>query len=387
MYWIALADLPKLKLVPVVEFRTRLERRLDRDLDESANDNRSELATRLRVGFDFTQGKNLSGKVRYQLGQSEFWTPQRNWSDEHSDIFIAQVDTKAGKDGTFTIGRQSIRKGAGRLFDESNFSQRPKSFDALRYRDKKVDAFVGRVGMTSNERDFSKVAGASYAWGGGETLVVYRRDDGDRDLSQWTLDHRWTQTSGAWNLALEGALQRGRANNLDVDAFWFHARAGYKVDKKTSVYVETNVASGGSEPNKTKTFDPLYGTGHTPYGLMDVQGLRNVRHLELGVQHKPTARLDLSVAMNLYRLYDPRDGWYSGDSIARRASGQFRDPSGAAGANVGTEWSLTATYALSKRDSISLELGLFKPGSFVKALNGAATTDQRWLLVTYNLKF
>ena len=374
---------PKLTLKPVVELRARNERRIDRDFSDAASDNRSELQTRGRFGFDFTYGKNASGKIRYQYAHSTIWTPQLNFSDENSDLYLGFVDYKA-EPGIFSIGRQTLRKGGQRLLEESNFGQRSKSFDVARFRNSRWDVFGGRVGYVSNETDHSRIAGASYASQYGETLAFYKHDV-DRDQNFWTIDHFWKKDFGPWSLQAEGTIQRGRVGTQKLNSWMAHGRASYKIDPKWTAFVEANVASGGGDSNESKLFDPLYGPPHATVGLSDVQGLRNVRHLEIGVSTKPTPKLEWMVAVQFYRLYDPQDSWYSG-SANRRPGGTFRDSTGASGANVGHEFNFMARYDITKHDSVQLELGLVKPGSFIKAFNGPATTDHVWWMLTYNWK-
>jgi hypothetical protein len=161
----------------------------------------------------------------------------------------------------------------------------------------------------------------------------------------------------------------------------------FNASSKTTVFAEATAASGGNDATKTRGFDATYGTAHVLLGLMDVQGYRNVNALEAGIIHTPNKRTEYMVSVGQYGLRDSRDGWYgTGGSINKGPGGSFIDPTGAAGRDIGTEFNFSGRWTLGRYDSLQLELGLFKPGSFIKAFNGATTRDSLWGLVTYNVK-
>lgn len=388
MWTFILPDLhDQFKFTPAVEIRSRFERRINGDFSDAASDDRSEWANRLRAGFDFTNGKELSGKVRWQYSHSLKWSPSANNSDEHSDLAWAFIERKEPSQAVWTAGRQPLKKGAGRLVDELPFSQRQRSFDGVRYRNAKADVFVGRTGLASSEKDYSMFGFGAVKWSAGETMLLFKRDDGPSDVALWTLDHRYEWKHGKWSGALEVAGQRGESNGVDLNAYWGHARVDYKVNATTGLYVEANVASGGGDSTEYRGFDSLYAGNHVPYGLLDVQAPRNMRHLELGAVYTPDPKWKVVASVNRYALFDPADAWYGNSGANKRPGGIFKDPSGAAGRDVGTEWGVSITHQLNKRDTLTLEAGIFKPGDFIRAFNGAATTDQHWLLLTYQTKF
>jgi hypothetical protein len=269
----------------------------------------------------------------------------------------------------------------------SDYSQRPKVYDVVRFKGGRLDAFVGKVGMTSNITDYSKLGMAAYQTSFGETMAVYKLDD-KNGANLWTLDHRFATTRGKWKAQFEGALQQGKSTGRSHKAWFSNARVEFAPAKLTTLYVEGNVASGGVTNNEQHLFDPLYGTGHTPYGLLDVQGLRNMRHLEIGVQQQISKVLTGRLSFNGYGLYDPADGWYNnGGSINRRPGGRLIDTTGTSGRDVGQEFNLAFAWTPNKRDTFALELGVFKPGNFVKKLVGASTANQTWGLLSYQAKF
>lgn len=379
--------LNQFKLTPVVELRTRFDRRTDRDFSDAAEDNRSTLDFRARIGFDFSDGKKVSGKFRYQYTDAEMWTQAQNWSDMNSDVYLAYADIK-DKQGTWGIGRQTLNYGDKVLLEESNFGQRSKSFDLLRYRTKNVDAFAGKVGYLSNRSDLARLLGAQVKWNAGDTLVYFKSDRWVTNANYWTLDHRYAWKKDQLAAVAEGALQRGNINGKELDAWLLRGRLNYAATPKTTVYLEATAVSGGGDANKTRGFDATYGTGHALLGLMDLQGYRNLNAFEIGVNFKPNPKAEYLVSIAKYGLRDARDGWYgTGGGINKGPGVTFIDPSGAAGRDVGAEFNMMGKWTTGKDQFVQVELGLFKPGDFIRTFTGAATRDQLWGLVTYQIKF
>ncbi|MEQ1821872.1 MAG: alginate export family protein [Fimbriimonadaceae bacterium] len=379
--------LNEFKIAPVIEARARFDRRTDRDLNSAASDNRSGFDARLRVGADFEGPNGVSGKLRYQYANTESWTPTRNFSDMHSDLYLGYVNFK-NDSGTFSVGRQLLNFGDKRLFEESNFGQRSKSYDLLRFQTNKVDMFAGKVGFIGNRSEQSRLFGGQVKWAAGETLAYFKSDRWVSDANYWTFDHRYTGSSDKLSYAAEGAIQRGTINGRRFDTFMLHGKATYKAGPTTNVYFEANAASGGGDVNTNRGFDAVYGTAHVHYGLSDMQGLRNMNHFEVGAVYKPSKTAEYTVSFHKFSLRDKSDGWYGpGGSINRGPGGAFIDPTGSSGSDVGSELNFMGKWDLGRGQRVELELALFKPGSFIKAFNGASTKDQFWALFTYGIKF
>lgn len=379
--------LNEFKLTPVVELRGRFERRTDRDLSDAAGDNRSAFETRARIGVDFTDGKNVSGKFRYQYAHALRWSNPLNDSDMNSDVYLAYADFKSDA-GTVGVGRQTLNYGDKIILEESNTGQRSKSYDLIRFRNKTVDAWAGKVGYHNNRSDQARLIGGSVKWNLGESLVFFKSDRWVTNANYWTLDHRYAGKADKLTYVAEGALQRGTINGKELDAWLLHGRVNFSVNPNTTVFLEGTAVSGGGDANKTRGFDATYGTSHVLLGLMDIQGYRNVNAIEIGANYKPNAKSEYLFSIGNYSLRDSRDGWYgTGGGINRGPGGPFIDPSGAAGRNVGTEFNLMGRWVTGKDQSFQAELGLFKPGSFIKSFNGASTKDSLWALFTYNIKF
>ena len=78
-------------------------------------------------------------------------------------------------------------------------------------------------------------------------------------------------TSGAWNFTGAFYYQTGKnVASRSVSAYMGSISAAYKIDRRWSVNVGTDFLSGNNSTGGTyKAFNPLYGTHHKYYGLMD----------------------------------------------------------------------------------------------------------------------
>ena len=65
----------------------------------------------------------------------------------------------------------------------------------------------------------------------------------------------------------------------------------------------------------------------------------------------------------------------------------LRDPTGAAGTEVGTEVNFTVNYSLSRDLQLSAGYGRFIPGRFVRETNGGFADRTEWFYLQTTRKF
>ena len=112
---------------------------------------------------------------------------------------------------------------------------------------------------------------------------------------------------------------------------------------------------------------------------MDMQGLRNMKHLEVGVNSTPAKRLMVGLHYEFFELYDATDGWYGcTGTVNTRVGGSFVDATGAHGKDVGQEVNFYGTYDLNKDLQLMFGIAAFQPGGFIKGFNGSDTVNQYW---------
>lgn len=370
---------------PTIEIRERFERRVDKDFNEDKNDNRSDLFSRWRVGVDFNYKKDISGKVVYQYSHDEIWTDSLNYSVERSDLLLAYVDFKF-EGGTTRLGRQFLIKGNERLIGAGDWGMTARTWDMARWTGGRWDLWAGKLAVNSAPSRDAILAGGSYGSKYGETMFNYKHDKytGLQD-DIYTLSHLWKWKKDKWSADVEGAAQTGRTGDSKLEAWAGSARIGYQYDKKLKFYAEGNVASGGKKDDGTVlTFDQLYATNHTKYGITDMQGWRNMQGLSLGVNFKPTNKISLNAEYNKFGLRVADDAWY-GDS--GKGNKGFKDATGNSGRDVGDEFDLWGSYTIDSRSTFEGGIGIFRPGRFIESFSQAGDQNQVWGYVQYKIKF
>lgn len=368
---------------PVFDLRERFERRIDRDFDQSASDNRSDLFSRWRAGVDFKYKSEFSGRVQYQYAHNLFWTPAQNGSLERSDLFLGYLDFGMA-DGRARLGRQQLIIGSQRLMGESDWGNTSRSFDAARWTGKKLDLFAGRLAVNSSPSKDAVIAGAFYQGSLGDSMLIYKHDErlaGHDDV--YTLNHNYKFKSGKLSGDVEGAYQLGRRNDQKLQAWAAGSKWSYQADSKWRVYGELGLASGGGDADTIRTFDQIYASNHSRYGIMDMQGWRNMTGFTLGANFKPNSKLSLSFEFHKFGLWDSEDAWY-GDGGSR--NGSFVDPSGNSGRDVGQEFNLYGSYAIDGKSQLEAGVGLFQPGEFIKSFPGKRD-QQLWGYLQYRIRF
>lgn len=385
---VSLPPVPTWTLKPVYDLRERFERRTDKDFTAASNDNRSDLYSRWRAGFEFTYGKQVSGRVTYQYADDLYWTAAGNGSKINSDLFEAYVDIKT-QGGKVRAGRQTFGKGCERLFTYGDWGALGRSWDMARFTAGPWDLWAGRSAVSSTPCKETSIAGLSYTSKFGDTMFAYKHDEKAAVKDDiYTLAHRWTRTAGKWSYDVEGAVQAGRVSANKLEAWAGAARATYQATPKVSIYGEADIASGGKRGNTVLTFDQVFAGNHGKYGIVDAQGWRNMKGLTLGATYKPNAKTWLTVEYDKFGLYAANDAWYGDSGKINKGNGfNFSDPTGANGTDVGDEFDLSGGYKLNANFAFDGGIGIFRPGKFVKSFAGAGDKDQVWMYVQCRIRF
>lgn len=378
----------QLEFRPYFDWRVRVERRLDRDFYSPTDDNRSDVLNRFRPGVEWSYGKEWSGEVQYQLATGAVKTNAIDFTDDASDVGLAYARyRKNGLD--VTAGRQKIAIGSERLIGPLEWSLTARSFDGVRVRLGRWDAFAFKVGVALPKPGKQRIAGTTYKSGLGLTSVIFKHDAaaaGDTDL--WTLAQTWERKWGKWAFETEDAVQFGNTAGKTLRAWAVHANLSYAASKQTKPWVEFNAASGGGNATTTYTFDNLLPTNHKFYGSMDLQGWRNMQEIAVGVDHQFNPKWSGKAHFHSFSLRDASDAWYgAGGGVNRGGFGAFADPTGASGRDLGRELDLEVTYKHNARMTFSGGVGAFWPGGFVKSLNGGRADTQYWGFLSAQFRF
>lgn len=365
------------KITPVVEVRERLESRSNRDFLTSKPDNRTDLHSRWRVGAKMVE-KNLKAEIQFQYSHTSTRASAGNFTDESSDLSLAYFDVPF-ESGSLTIGRQRFAYGNARLLGSPDWGNVPRSFDGIRYKSPNWEAFAFRLGVGLPLPEHQRFFGAGYSKGAWALYALQKLDDTAAGrVSLTTLNPLYKTNSSGFAIDVEGAFQFGRSAGKDHRAWMLHANATRKLDQQTQVWVEANAASGGSSASRSLTFDQILASNHNKYGFMDMQGLRNMNHLAIGMNRVLAKGLDAKLALHTFSLRDPADGWYGAGGSLNTG---FIDPAGASGTDVGRELNLELNWVPKPNWSVIGGLGLFFPGGFIKSRNGGSADTQTWVYV------
>lgn len=373
-------------LKPFLEIRERYERRTDRDFVPQIDDNRSDALTRILIGVDGKRG-DLKYSLRYRYADDVAWTLQRNFSEERSDLDSAFIVGKT-KTTHWTIGRQKLSKGQQRLLSHVEWSNIGISWDGIRIQQPRFDAFVAHLAFHPVPSKNAWIAGAGWTDSKGETLLLAnydRKTTLSRDLI--TLDRTYEQGLAGIKVSAEVALQTGRSEGRELDAWAGHLRIT-KPWKKLSAYAEGNAASGGQSPRHFATFDNLYPANHYKYGLINMQGWRNMQEIALGLELAPAPKVTVNAEFHRTWLQNAKDAWYSSSGPANRfTGGMYQDPSGARGRSLGQEWDLFGNYRPDETRLFLAGVSMFVPGSFIGAFHPTGTRIQYWFTMAATLRF
>ncbi|MCX7719146.1 MAG: alginate export family protein [Candidatus Sumerlaeaceae bacterium] len=390
--------------------RLRLEARRNFDGDKSVQDDDNLGLLQTRLAFDLRYRKTVRAFVEILDGRAfDQRTDLRQTDRFDAHQAFLEFATRENSPWRLRVGRQEMKLGDKRLVDSASWGNLPATWTGLRAirtdtasewtffllrpdtYDRQMSAlvtsgrrqlfddrwFYGAYGTLKiprgHETDFYAL-GLSDTNADREFPAPVTDEDGNAGTSdRFTVGSRlrgplWKREAwGALDYGVEGACQFGRASGDEIRAFMLHGDLTVRRDSpwKPSLMLEVNMATGDRRAGDgmANTFNPLYGTVHTPYGIMDFVRLQNLREVALRGQVKPSDRLTLEMELHQYWLDSKSDAWYGGGGSSRG-----RDATGGSGREIGHEISLVGTYKLTKRQTLEAGLARFTSGAFAEAV-------------------
>ena len=335
----------------------------------------------------------------------------------------------------FTVGRQAISYGDGRLVSDSRWGNFGRTFDALRIRWEKqyyfwVEAFAMRpVQILRHEFNDSDSAdnffGTYFSTDYGtkqaiDFYVYYRhKDDNQPNLDPTnrvdpqgtyngpaghyaTLGARTKNTSdklNGWDYAGEFAYQVGtvfltdtNSQSFNLNAFALAVAGGYTWKDhpwKPRVGIEFDYATGDNDPThgNSQSFQNLFPSNHDKYGLMDEFSWRNIQDLRfLQVNVKPLKKLELQFNCHAFWLANTHDFWYrsNGNSILRTRTPDGQDVRTiGAPRSAGQELDLIATYTWTKNIQVQGGFSHFFAGPYLRATGPASDANFGYGMINF----
>src|SRR4051812_46193743 len=361
----------------------------------------------------------LNARVRPSNGTSLFvegmdargpWknvTPAGAPFRDHADL--RQLYGQVGADNGPAIiraGRQELLFGDGRLVGPLLWANTARTFDAARgtlarngYR---VDAFAASVVRVQQDKFDRNAPGNNFygVYGSAAKLLpksvlepffFWRRQSGLNSeagvrstLNFGTSGIRIAGKPSSFDYDAQLVAQRGSLGDEPIRAWAGHGLVGYTLTATPltpRLYAEYNQASGDTDPadNRKGTFDQLYPTGHDKYGLTDLVGWQNMKHVRTGLDLSISKRWAATARYSHYWLAEARDALYNGGGAVLA-----RSPTGVAGSSVGQEVDLIASGKIQPTLGFSAGLGYFMPGTFLKITTPGKPYTYPYVMLTYD---
>jgi len=390
------------------EYRVRVESAFHAGLREESDD--SYVLTRLRLNAEIRSLSWVRLFVQFQDARAFARDPGFSVPPWHDGMDLRQAYVQVGDadKSAFALraGRQALRFGERRLMTDSTWRNVSRSYDAIRATwrrgDFRADVFAASVpeirpGAWNNRRiDGNNIHGIYTTWsqpGRKTTLDVYafwrlnpaalteRQTPAKSDTK--TTGFRWAGGSApGLECESEVAYQRGDRGPEPVRAWAGHWMVGRRFVNDWGapfVYLEYDRASGDRNPGDGRhgAFDPLYGSTHERYGLVDLFSWRNIHHLRGSVEVQPARGWLVHLAHSRYWLASARDGLYGNSG-----SCYVRVPDGSAGRSVGQATGIHADWAVTSRMQLGAGYARLFPGSFLRRSTPGVSHNYMFLFVS-----
>jgi hypothetical protein len=147
------------------------------------------------------------------------------------------------------------------------------------------------------------------------------------------------------------------------------------------IFAEYNQASGdaNSTDNRKTTFDQLYPTGHDKYGLTDLVGWQNMKHVRAGLDLAIARGWSATTRYSSYWLADSHDALYNGGGAVLA-----RSTTGTQGTYVGNEIDAIVSGKVRTGLSFSGGIGYFNAGTFLRNTTPGKPYTYPYAMLTYD---
>jgi len=366
--------------------------------------------TRLRLNLEVAPKKWVRVFVQGQdaralgIDQSHLNSTLKDVFDLHQAYLEFRTGDKNGL--SLRVGRQELIFGAERLVGASDWTNPGRSFDAVRLGLTQgrahidiIAASVVAINMVSFDKHIpgQNLYGAyasftdavpsprfsPFLW---KTLPHVKSEEGAPGSADiYTAGFRWVGNLPAgFDYAAEMAKQMGHYSNDDIVAWAGYWIAGYTVPGaplNPRLSVEYDYATGDKArgDGRIDTFDQLYPTNHSYYGIVDMVGWRNLRDFRSGINLAPRHNVQLTFNYNWFWLASAQDGLYNA-----AAALIVKPPArGALSTDVGSEADIIFSYSLFPQVTIGSGFGHLFPARFLKENSPGSGTSFPYGFLTY----
>lgn len=313
----------------------------------------------------------------------------------------------AGKPVYARVGRQELLLGSQRLVSTLDWANVRRTFDGVRvFRtgeqwdfDAFYTAFVpanpGDLDRLDDRREFGGVWTTYRPQKGHFVDFFYLTLENDNNFAQQgivrgptdvqTIGSRYAGDQDGWLWDFWGAVQFGNQGNQDLLAGAYTASAGRSFQDalwSPTFWLCYDYASGDSNPGvgDAGTFNQIYPFGHFYLGWIDLVGRQNIHDLNAQMFFYPRNWMTVWLQYHHFRLDESRDALYNAGGVAIR-----RDPTGAAGRDVGDEFDVVLNFHLGRNSDMMVGYSHLFGGGFLANTPGPSDSglfysmfQQKW---------
>jgi hypothetical protein len=384
------------------EFRSVLDYRLPGSFKRAATQSLGEAGDasimRTRLGANLRLAPNVKGFFSIQDARTMGAEGSPRGTLANLDLFLGYVDLDSLGAWPVSVraGRQVLSYGDGRLVSGADWGNSGWGYDGVRVRYTpkawQIDAFGVWISEGRLEGQDRLFAGFDALWHGpaGVDLEAYHfaRSFGDTGfvaeggrkgmLYDGTSGARVRATRGRLEAKLESAVQAGHRAGDEVRAWFGVARATLDLPGRWKPRVLGEFAFGSGDRNPTdgryERFDPMYWGFHNFQGSLDLVPCSNVKDWSGGLALQPRKGLSVTSEFHRFTLVEPSDAWSDAGGTMLR-----RDPTGAAGVDLGREFDLVVKWDARSRVTVLAGYSRFWRGLYVERTGGGSDVDWGFL--------
>ena len=338
---------------------------------------REYVTQRARLGLTFEQDSGLAFTMRVQ--DVRIWGEETDTLNDFSadgfDVHEAFALIPAADWLALRVGRQELILDDARLVGNVGWSQRGRSFDAVRgtfdFDPLTLDIFYAKVREAESYADghVADEVEDDIDFGGVHTSVVLAKGHAVSSLYLINANHGFNDSGdehlrhtaglfakggvGGFSYQAEGYYQFGRISDARIAAYMGAARLGYQLDVpgKPSALLWGEYLSGDGTPGGT--FDTLYATNHKFYGEMDFflsipANTALLGLVDLGGQLGASASEDVKLNADFHHLRSAESS-QAGDNV------------------FGNEIDFKVQWAAMEHVAVRALYGIFLPGDAIRA--------------------
>lgn len=314
-----------------------------------------------------------------------------------------------GRDLTLIAGRQSIHYGNNRIFGPGQWGNTGRyHWDAVRlswhHGPHFVDALWGahiihepeEISLAHRHNHYGGAVYGHYEVGDAlvlEPFVISKYDHHETFKGENGTGGRiFGKLPAGGYYDATGVIEQGNYGADSIRAWGAHVKGGGRFASlpwTPDLSAEYSHASGDGNPTDGihRNFAGVFGARDKMYGRINLFDWRNIEDAQLNIEVFPRKNISLLAEFHDFRLAEAKDGWSLNPSL-------YRDPTGAAGDDVGRELDLIATWNFRPSstpldDRITLMAGAcrFRPGSFTKRVATDENADWLFLQMRYQVTY